>query len=167
MLPWIFCEPEPHPCIKNNHSTPPALIWFLCLWLCCSLTFVATTVWVQYFAAQYRQSKPQHVTSPHTSMQSTTAGLAGIRNSEQPTLRPANKIEPKKKSEKTESMWEDVNNSVHSLLSLMSQFVALINTKHTEWLRAVMIDYPANWSRALSICPYCKIQQFMFHMHQV
>lgn len=66
-------------------------------------------------------------------------------------------------------VWEErVNDYVHSLAllwSVMSGFGESINTKHTVWLRAVVIDYLANCSSAISICPIFKIQQ-LCPMHQ-
>lgn len=111
-----------------------------------------------------RQNEPQHAANPTTSMQRTTVGLTGIRN---PPLTAAHteqsrKVRHRKKKKVCGEREEgDVRPcSLTPLLLLllwavMSGFCKLINTKHTVWLRAVVIDYLANRSCAVSIRPIC------------
>lgn len=103
-----------------------------------------------------RQSESQHVANPNRGMQCTTVGLAGIRNPK-PITAPTvtRKVRYWKKYAQKGEDDERSCSLTHSLLlwAVMSGFGELINTKHTVWLRAVEIDYFANCSCAVSICP--------------
>lgn len=105
-------------------------------------------------------------------MQCTTVGLAGIHNPELLTVHTeARKVRYRQGRKKygrrgwTTMSEQDYVHSLALLWSVMSGFGESINTKHTVWLRAVVIDYLANCSSAISICPIFKIQQ-LCPMHQ-
>lgn len=115
-----------------------------------------------------RQSEPQHVTNPNTSMQSTTVGLGGIRNPKPITAHTeTRKVRHRETTVCTETggWWTTMftRSHAHSLLlgAVMSGFLELVNTKHTVWLRAVVIDYLANCSCAISIVPSVKFSTYV------
>lgn len=117
-----------------------------------------------------KANRPQHVANPNTSMQRTTVGLAGMHDPKQLTVHTeSGEVRHGHKNTGKENLGEErVNDYVHSLnpvWTVMSGFGELINTKHTVWLRAVMIDYLANCSCAVSICPIFKIQ-YLCQIHQ-
>lgn len=130
---------------------------------------VAATL-AEVFPHTTKANGPQHVAKPNTSMQHTTVVLAGMHNPKQLRLHTESReVRQRHKNTGKENLWEErVNDYVHSLSPLwtvMSGFGELINTKHTVWLRAVMIDYLANCSCAVSICPIFKIQ-YLCQNHQ-